>query len=530
MNKIKFAGVAAAALLAITPATTTTLAASNNVEPVGTSKAVGDSINFNDLLNKVGNYFVDQIKQLINNKQPNNTPASAEDQATAVINGIKDVSYDENHPISIYSSDFDGKIATPIDSDTFAHLLGDIGLTNEGQGKIIASGAKYRYRISGTSSDTPDDIITKINQLHEGNGNQVVLTFESLDSNNQVKNKKSVTFTNNIKAVTTANSLNINYKTPIYVPVGSKTQDVQLSNSATGNTTVDNNHGQNVAFKAMKAWSLYSNQENARNFNHPLDLGTKFMQKDATYYQPVTIYFDPNKININDLTQESMQSQDTVFNINGQNVKWEQINQHDLQNSVTYVREIKVGQEPTKPNDNNNNNNNQNNNGNKDDNQKPTNPADPVGVWKTEDHNGIVAVGSHVADLVDEDSSYTTRSLAPHTKWQTNATRVNTVTGAKQYRVSTNEWVSAEDVNFQDAAPKFFNNVLQYPGYQTVHLAGPSGFIYALFNQDGVRLDRALQGDSAWATDERATDFDGNIYYRVSTNEWVKTGNGVSVN
>ncbi|WP_300561626.1 hypothetical protein [Companilactobacillus sp.] len=496
----------------------------------GTSKAVGAAPSLNDLVNGLKDFVNNIIQEVQKNNQQNNQDTTYEGKANAVIASIKDVNYDENHAVKLTKDAVENYMYRDMNSMDFANMASNIGMiSTQDQHDTIVKGNKQTYTFSSADPKlTKDDLEKAIDNLKNGNGASVKFNIGTKNESGKVINTKTVTFTNNAKTVSSTRDLKIDFNSPINVAVGSKTLDVKLSGNVAANTTVTNGHGNNVAYEA-NALGFYPSATDARNNTNELNIGGNFNQKGATYYQPVMLKFDRDVVDVYNLLYSSDTTADYSFLMNGQRPTAENIDKYGVDNSVTYVREITVGKEDTKPNDNNNNNN-QNNNGNKDDNQKPTNPADPVGVWKTEDHNGIVAVGSHVADLVDEDSSYTTRSLAPHTKWQTNATRVNTVTGAKQYRVSTNEWVSAEDVNFQDAAPKFFNNVLQYPGYQTVHLAGPNGFIYALFNQDGVRLDRALQGDSAWATDERATDFDGNIYYRVSTNEWVKTGNGVSVN
>lgn len=81
------------------------------------------------------------------------------------------------------------------------------------------------------------------------------------------------------------------------------------------------------------------------------------------------------------------------------------------------------------------------------------------------------------------------------------------------------------------------------PGGSTVDLAGPAGFVYALFNSQGVSAQRGLAGDSNWSTDQlelslqprnaaNVTDPSSpansknyntaGLFVRVSTDEWVK--------
>jgi hypothetical protein len=64
---------------------------------------------------------------------------------------------------------------------------------------------------------------------------------------------------------------------------------------------------------------------------------------------------------------------------------------------------------------------------------------------------------------------------------------------------------------------------------KVINLSTP-GTVYFLYNKDGVRSDvRSLAGGSAWQIDKTATDAAGNTYYGVSTNEFVKAGEGVSL-
>ncbi|AKP67244.1 hypothetical protein [Companilactobacillus ginsenosidimutans] len=520
MRKIKFAGLAAATLLALTPATTTTFASSTNGEQVRTSQSVGASNSLSDIFNTVKG-VVDKIIQAVqNNNKPAVTPTPA-DNAVAVLNGLKNVNYDENHPVLLKSSEVSKYYGT-ITGYQLAELLHLLNLTTQTQGQTIdTSGLSYSIGSDGLSTG---DLNKKIDNILNGNGLSVKLTITAKDSSGNVKASKDIIFTNNTKTISQTNNLKIDYKTPINVAVGSNTIDLSLSGSGMSNTTVTDNNGNNVAYSADPG-QFYSNADNARDFKNPINLNGKFTQKGAKYYQPVTLDFGSNSgVNVYQISQNVFNYGSSVFKLNGNNVVGNQINQNGKTNSVTYVREITVGVD--QPNSNNNNNNQNNNNNNQNNNQ---NPAPSVGVWKSTDQSGVLTVNSSVADLVDGSSSYTARSLAPNSRWVTDQYRVNSATGQKQYHVSTNEWVDASDVTFRDQATRFFTNVLQLPGFQTVSLAGPDAFIYQLFNQDGIRVDRGLPGNTAWATDQRATDAQGNIYYRVSTNEWILRGNGVSV-
>jgi hypothetical protein len=131
------------------------------------------------------------------------------------------------------------------------------------------------------------------------------------------------------------------------------------------------------------------------------------------------------------------------------------------------------------------------------------------------------------------DGKASTRSLAAKTDWATDKKRTN-AKGEVQYRVSTDEWVNAKDVRFTDGSATTtpstdaLTDIQDLQGRHTVTLAGPAGFVYSLFRTDGSRATRGLGGDTAWATDKMAKNSAGQTLYRVSTDEWVVAGEGVT--
>ncbi|WP_162253186.1 hypothetical protein, partial [Companilactobacillus versmoldensis] len=152
-------------------------------------------------------------------------------------------------------------------------------------------------------------------------------------------------------------------------------------------------------------------------------------------------------------------------------------------------------------------------------------------VWTETAQSGVVTVGGSLASLQNDNNEITTRSLAANTAWQTDKFRTNSKTGQVQYRVSTHEWVNASNVSFaKNGVVSALSNITNLSGSHSVNLAGPTGFVYALFSANGSRSSRGLAGNSAWFTDKSATDAQGNTYYCVSTDEWVKFSNGVSFN
>lgn len=114
------------------------------------------------------------------------------------------------------------------------------------------------------------------------------------------------------------------------------------------------------------------------------------------------------------------------------------------------------------------------------------------------------------------------RVLAANTSWTIDETRVKD--GSKQYRVATDEWIDADDVNY-NVPVAGLGDVKNISG--VVKCEGKSD--YYLLYTDKVKLvrNRALSKDSAWKADKIAKDNDGNTYYHVATNEWVKVVSGV---
>lgn len=115
-----------------------------------------------------------------------------------------------------------------------------------------------------------------------------------------------------------------------------------------------------------------------------------------------------------------------------------------------------------------------------------------------------------------ENSLVTNRALAEKSAWVSDQYRTNK-NGVKQYRVATNEWIDSHDVIFVKAMKRIVN-VDQTKSY------------YSLYNiEEHLITNRALDHKTSWYTDATAEDADGNIYYRVASNEWVKQVDGVHV-
>ncbi|KRO00322.1 hypothetical protein [Companilactobacillus kimchiensis] len=153
------------------------------------------------------------------------------------------------------------------------------------------------------------------------------------------------------------------------------------------------------------------------------------------------------------------------------------------------------------------------------------NVSNSTSSWTTTDQKGVVTTKSdkNYYTLVNTDGTQEpNRALAKNSAWITDKVRTDQ-NGNKQYRVSTDEWIDADSVTFSDKATTPSTGALTdiTPVDGKVTTAGPASFLYLLYSADGKQSSRALPGLSAWRTDKKATDANGNTVYRVSTDEWV---------
>ncbi|MGQ2374875.1 hypothetical protein [Companilactobacillus zhachilii] len=68
------------------------------------------------------------------------------------------------------------------------------------------------------------------------------------------------------------------------------------------------------------------------------------------------------------------------------------------------------------------------------------------------------------------------------------------------------------------------------PAGSTISLGESGGKYYQLYKDDGSLAGRALLGNSAWQTDRKRIDSNGNVFYRISNTEWIKMVAGVTPN
>lgn len=112
------------------------------------------------------------------------------------------------------------------------------------------------------------------------------------------------------------------------------------------------------------------------------------------------------------------------------------------------------------------------------------------------------------AQLYDDDGNEINKELPSNSDWHTDLKK--TINGTTYYRVATNTWVKDSDVYIYFEQPTYVRTYLD--SYKTL-----------VNSQEKEVMNRALQAGSDWYSDRYAY-FDGVKYYRVATNEWVKSG------
>ena len=155
---------------------------------------------------------------------------------------------------------------------------------------------------------------------------------------------------------------------------------------------------------------------------------------------------------------------------------------------------------------------------------------------KDEKVNGVVTVHTSdvtTAPLYDENGNVIVdRSVTNNSKWKTDLKRTVYANGKVFYRVSTHEYISADQVTFAATDTSSSSDVIKgdvvvtpLPSRKVIKVNN-AGTITDLWNKgdDNKSMtrnpDRHVPGESLWQTDQTAT-INGATYYRVSTNEWI---------
>lgn len=467
-NNIKYAGIAAAALLAVAPIAAPVLTTTNT-----------------------------QVAQAADG------PTSA--QTTSLnkyFNMMSSVSYDKSSEVSTFA-DVISNYGKKVDYSTLSgyDFMGDVTGANllDKDAQNITDG-NFTFSVTGYKNNNVqknvNDFKLSVGDLQKGTAS-MGLQITAFDANGNQVNQKVITFTNANQVTEDPTALNLSYTDPMNVDVNSSTSAPKYSTSV--DPAIEDQNGNEVEIaSSTPSDTLYTNKTDALNAtNENTFTDSTFKTAGNTYYQAVTVTLKDTLV---DNIATGMQSGKDGYTItlNGQQAIASNYSAKD--NTLTYVRSIVVGKAVTD------------------------------GDWVTTPSKGVVTVKSSLAHLYNDDNKMTTRSLAPASGWQTDSYRTNSKTGQKQWHVSTHEWVNDTDVTFDDGTVTGdgLGNFQNFD-MKILTLDGPAGFVYTLFKADGTNATRGLAGLTAWQTDRSATDAAGNTYYRVSTDEWVRMGSGVTV-
>ena len=163
------------------------------------------------------------------------------------------------------------------------------------------------------------------------------------------------------------------------------------------------------------------------------------------------------------------------------------------------------------------------------------NVSDSEATWTTSSIDGVVTTKADSAYYTvknDDNVTVKNRALAKDSGWKTDKVRTDQ-DGNKQYRVATGEWVDANDVTYKEAGSTTTDDgaLTDIQSVKGVINLDKGNYTYMLYTKDGKLIkNRSLNGGTDWAYINTAKDADGNVYYRVATNEWLVSGNGVHAN
>lgn len=489
-KSIKYAGIAAATLLAVAPV------AAPVVSSTTAQAAVNDDVN---------------------------TPASEFKTAKDKFNGqFGDVDANKDGDYSgltlgqnaaVSTTTFNTKNAAVIssalsttDADNYLTLLDNKNVT----AYLTASDASG-YTYDGTTNHTAADLDAAI----KADDSMLPVTFNvyakdvDIDGNGSTFTKVATFKLNKSDEGTELKSINAKFTTPITVAKNSKTALTQLVSST--DVALTDQDGEAVSTTGTttgkgfyKTYTAALNAAVSTDATADGTLGDDIKEDEfktaGTYYQLVNFAAgDDTQLSKFIANYNDDPSSYTVF-VNGKKAS-EGNDFYSAADSsiISFVRTIKV--------------------------------SDSEAQWTVTDNKGVVTTKSDTPyyTLVNENGDkIANRALAKNTAWQTDKTRVDQ-NGNKQYRVATGEWIEADNVTFSDKATTD-NGEGQYTDVKALNgvvtTAGPEGYYYPLYNDEGALIpSRGVSGLSSWYTDKSAVNADGVTVYHVATGEWLQGTN-----
>ena len=539
-KSIKYAGIAAATLLAVAPVAAPVLSSTTNVNAAVVNGKTSDEAALTQSLGKFDGKFggtreaADGLanKNIDNVKLNNSGSTYAEFMGSQTANWLADESKD--------TAVVDGANVLTLDDikngtgDTFnaGVILGQTTKQNESD----VAAANVRNIVVTAKETLADGSVVDVNStanLKQGLADvdgvtkvEVTTSYDYTDTNNQKQSSSTtLTLTNTKNALS---AVNVNYTTPFNVALNQTVTSSKLL-SGTDLKFTDQNGKTLLSSDAVPSDNFFDSARGASqnmssatvdndvvttdkySTNGVTYNKTATFKKAGTWYQSLTVSFPANGSLSNYLALAMTNSQQNPLTING--VKFGSINTDtfdfikngdDAITGMRFARAINVSNDSSQ--------------------------------WTVTDAKGVVTTkpASNYYTLKNADNvKITNRALAPNSAWKTDQKRTDQ-NGNVQYRVATNEWIDAAGVTFGDSAATdngstegAYTDVKEVNGKVT--LAGPAGFMYMLYSDNGVvNGSRALSGDSGWKTDKVAKNANGTTVYRVATNEWVQVGNGVN--
>ncbi|WP_201306974.1 hypothetical protein [Companilactobacillus farciminis] len=480
-KSIKYAGIAAATLLAVAPVAAPVVS-STTAQAATTQSVATDQSKQDAAVKEFGAQFADKAASKF---------TTASTGVTLGSQSIADFAKGNADLITTTSTSTGEDMNNLIGSDATVEVSAKYGSTT-------ISNAADLYKILA------DDTYPAVDFT-------ITLNYNNL--NNQAVSKTFTMSATRDTAQDALTSINAKFTTPVTVPLNSTTTSTQLQ-ATTGTTLTDQNGDGIVAASSIEPSTSYYNSysdamDAANGIDSPAaaytaDTGETF-DKAGTYYQGITFTAGDGS-NLGGFLKEYVAnpSKYTVY-VNGKVASKGYDFATDATataagTKVTFVRTVVVS--PSEAN------------------------------WTVTANKGVVTTKSDNAYYTlknDDNETITNRALAKNTAWVTDQKRVDQ-DGNTQYRVATGEWINADDVTFSDKAT---TDEGEYTDVQALNgkvtLDGPSSFIYMLYNDNGETVsNRALAGDSAWYTDKKATNAAGVTVYHVATGEWVQAGSGVN--
>ena len=488
-KSIKYAGIAAATLLAVAPVAAPVVSSTTSVQAA--EAGVTD----------------DNITTAVKALQGVLTDTTFGDNNT---NG--------EYPTALTSAQYD----TYLSATEFMALpiMGSKAVSAANMNVLSATNADAQVKVSAVDANgnkiNSGDYAKLAASVASDNGSikyAYTIKYNNADGDAQTPVTGTFTLTND-NVVSAVKSLAVTYTNPLEVAYGSKTVNASLSSTIDAKVTDKSGNAVELDSDQASAGALYKSFAGAiAGTTSDQYTDSTFGDEDETYYQPVTIAIKSGKLGTNDaqtIVNNYIAGQDGYsVTVNGSaltavangTLKATAASTEDPANAgtLTFIREVHVSQNAS---------------------------------WTTEDVSGVVttkADSSYYTLKNDDNNTITNRALAKNTAWVTDKVRTDN-NGNKQYRVATGEWIDANDVTFSDKAT---TDEGEYTDVQALNgkvtLDGPSSFIYMLYNDNGESVsNRALAGDSVWYTDKKATNAAGVTVYHVATGEWVQAGSGVN--